>query len=175
MSNKNYFLLATICVAFFSATISCNNPAKEPSTTTQAAATEQKSAPPDMAKVKTEIQSLETAWSEADNARNINAVAAFYADDAVSMANNNPMLVGRAAIKKDIEAGLAKRVTGSTTLYEVMDVFGNENSVTETGKIIRKDSTGKVFHTGKYMAVWEKRDGKYICVRDIGNDDVKEK
>jgi len=25
------------------------------------------------------------------------------------------------------------------------------------------------------MAVWEKRDGKYICIRDIYNNDVKEK
>ena len=175
MTNKNYFRLATICVAFFSATISCNNPAADTTTKTPEETTEQKTTPPDMAKVKAEIQSLETAWSEADNARNVNALAAFYADDAVSMAKNNSMLVGRAAIQKDIEAGLAKRINGSTTLYEVMDVFGNENSVTETGKIIRKDSTGKVFYTGKYMAVWEKRDGKYICVRDIGNDDVKEK
>jgi len=38
-----------------------------------------------------------------------------------------------------------------------------------------KDAAGKVISSGKYMAVWEKRNGKFICVRDIYNDDAKEK
>ena len=53
-------------------------------------------------------------------------------------------------------------------------VFGDENTVTEVGKMTRKDASGKVVSTGKYMAVWEKRDGKYLCVRDIGNSDSEE-
>ena len=28
--------------------------------------------------------------------------------------------------------------------------------------------------TGKYVSVFEKRDGKYICIRDIYNSDQKE-
>jgi len=35
------------------------------------------------------------------------------------------------------------------------------------------DAAGKVTATGKYMAVWEKRDGKWLCIRDIGNEDAK--
>lgn len=128
-----------------------------------------------MAKVKTEIQALETAWSNADNARDSNALAAFYSDDAISMSNNKPVLEGKAAIRKDIGESLAKRPAGSTTAYDVVKVFGDENTVTEIGKTTRKDASGKVTYTGKYMAVWEKRGGKYICVSDIGNDDVKEK
>ena len=132
-------------------------------------------AKPDMAKVKAEIQALETAWAAADNARNAAAISAFYADDAISMSNNNPMLVGKAAILKDIEASLAKRQKGATVSYDIMDVFGDDNTVTEVGKTTSKDAAGKVFYTGKYMAVWEKRNGKYTCVRDINNDDVKAK
>ncbi len=56
-----------------------------------------------------------------------------------------------------------------------LDVFGSENQVTEVGKSTIKDATGKVTYTGKYMAIWEKRDGKYVCVRDIFNDDMKAK
>lgn len=103
------------------------------------------------------------------------AVAAFYADDAVSLANNHPMLVGNAAIKKDIEASMAKRPTGATISYDVMDAFGGDNYVTEVGTTTRKDSTGKIITTGKYMAIWEKRAGKWVCIRDIGNEDAKEK
>ena len=130
---------------------------------------------PDMGKVKAEIQALENAWAEADNARNANALAAFYSDDAMSLSNNKPMDVGKAAIQKGLEVSMAKRVKGSTVSYEIMDVFGDDKQVTEVGKTIIKDASGKVTSTGKYMAIWEKRDGKYLCVRDIGNDDVKAK
>jgi ketosteroid isomerase-like protein len=47
--------------------------------------------------------------------------------------------------------------------------------VTEIGTAISKDASGKVIRTGKYMAVWEKRDGKYICIRDIYNSDAAAK
>lgn len=85
------------------------------------------------------------------------------------------MVTGNAAIKKDLEESLAKRPKGATTAYEVLDAFGCENYVTEIGKTTRKDSTGKITFTGKYMAIWEKRNGKWICIRDIGNEDAKEK
>ncbi len=175
MNQKNYFRFATVCFAFCLFTVGCNTPATEPTTKATEEPTEQKTLKPDAATVKAEIQALEKAWAEADNARNVNAIAAFYADDAVSMSNNKPMMVGKAAILKDIEASMAKRAKGATITYDIMDVYACENIATETGKATVKDSTGKVTYTGKYMAVWEKRDGKYICIRDIGNDDVKEK
>ena len=56
-----------------------------------------------------------------------------------------------------------------------MGAFGSDNYATEVGKTTRKDSTGKVVSTGKYMAIWEKQNGKWICIRDINNDDAKEK
>ncbi len=174
MNKKNYLRFATVCVALFFFTVGCNNPAAD--TTTKAAEpAEQKAVKPDLAALKAEIQSLENAWATADNARDANALAAFYAEDAVTMSNNKPMIAGKAAILKDIEASIAKRAKGSTISYEIMDVYAGENTATETGKTTVKDSTGKVTYTGKYMAVWEKRNGKYLCIRDIGNDDVKEK
>ncbi len=169
-----FFLILTAMFA-----ISCSNSTTDESaskdTTAKAADAVQADAKPDMAKVKAEIQALETAWANADNARDSNAVAAFYADDAVSMGNNKPMISGKAAIQKDIAAGMAKREKGSTIAYTVLDVFGTENMPTEVGTITTKDASGKVTYTGKYMAIWEKRDGKYVCIRDIGNDDVKAK
>lgn len=130
---------------------------------------------PDMAAIKAEIQTLENAWGAADNARDAATLAAFYADDAISMSNNKPMAVGKVAIQKDLEASLAKKPKGFTLAFEIMNVYGDENQVTEIGKSIGKDASGKVVYTGKYMAVWEKRDGKYVCLTDISNDDVKEK
>lgn len=175
MKNSNFFLSATVAVAISFLTIGCNSPASDTTTKSVAETTEQAVTKPDMAVIKTEIQALETAWAAADNARDVQALLAFYADDAASLSNNAPMVVGKAALQKDIEANFAKKAKGATSIYEVLDVFGNENTVTEVGKSTVKDASGKVISTGKYMAIWEKRDGKYLCVRDIYNDDVKAK
>ena len=127
----------------------------------------------DPAQLKKEIQEMENAWATADNAGDINALAAFYADDAKSLSNNKPTLESIAAIKKDLAEGLAKKPKGTQTTYEVMDVYGAGNYATEVGKTTRKDSTGKLISTAKYMAIWEKRNGKWFCIRDIYNEDAK--
>jgi len=131
--------------------------------------------PADMKALKAVVQALENKFAEADNARDANAISQLYAEDAQSLACNKPTLVGRAAIKKEAEASLAKRAKGSTITFNVLDVYGSENVVTEVGTSTIKDISGKVTSTGKYMAVWEKRDGKYTIVRDIYNEDKPEK
>ncbi len=167
------FKSAIVFIALFFFITGCNESGADKTSEVKNDTTQAMTTQADPARLKAEIQEQETAWAQADNARDASALAAFYSDDAVSMANNAPMQVGSAAIKKDLEASMAKRPKGATTSYDVMDVFGSGNYVTETGKVTRKDSTGKVMSTGKYMAIWEKRDGKWICIRDIGNEDAK--
>ncbi len=173
MKKNQVFPVLAICITLC-LNIGCNAPATDTGVKATEA-TKPMAAKPDLVKIKADIQALETAWAAADNARNANAISAFYADDAVSMSNNKPMLVGKAAIQKDIEESIAKRPKGSTVSYDIMDVYGDENTVTEVGKTTSKDAAGKVYYTGKYMAIWEKRNGKYLCIRDISNDDVKAK
>lgn len=167
------FKIAPILIGFSIMAISCNQPSADNTTEAKTDGTETVTATTDPAQLKKEIQELETAWATAYNAGDVTTLAAFYSDDAISMDNEKPMMVGNAAIKKDMEEGLAKRPKGAKTNYEVMDVFGSGDYVTEVGKTTRMDSTGKVTSTGKYMAIWEKRDGKWICIRDIGNNDAK--
>jgi uncharacterized protein (TIGR02246 family) len=175
MKRLNQFKFATATAVLFFFSIGCSQTAGDDTLQVNADTTHNISTKADPAKLREEIQAMETAWSNADNARDIKKVAAFYADDAVSLGNNQPMMVGHAAIENDVAAYVGKRAKGTTVSYDVMDVFGCDNYVTEVGKTTRKDSTGKVFYTGKYMAVWEKRNGKWVCVRDIANDDVKGK
>lgn len=170
MKKLNYPGIAIAYVAFSLLVTGCGAPAEKATVVV-----EQVAAKPDMAAVKAEIQALESNWAAADNARDANAVAAFYADDAWSMSNDKPTLVGKAAILAEITEGFAKKAAGTTVTYEVQDVFGNDMQVTEVGKSTTTDTSGKVISTGKYMAVWEKRDGKYVCIRDIYNNDAKEK
>ncbi len=174
MKNMNKSGIIAISIALFLSVLGFTLTSGNKATSATPATEQQMQAKPELVKLKAEIQALESSWAAADNARNANAVAAFYADDAVSLANNKPMLMGKAAIQKDVAESISKRVKGSTVSYDIMDVFGNENTVTEVGKETVKDSAGKVISTGKYMAIWEKRNGKFICIRDIYNNDVKE-
>ena len=127
--------------------------------------------PADMAKVKSEIQALEDAWAAALNAQDLDALMAMYTDDAVSMPDNAPILAGKDAIRKQQEQEFASARTGRTYSFEVLDIYANGNTVTETGKSTYKDAAGKITGTGKYMVVWEKQGGKYRCVREIYNGD----
>ena len=173
MNNPTYFRIATACIALSLFSVACSSPAPEEAAAPEVVAEPVETAP-DMAAIKAEIQALETAWGAADNAGDVTALLAFYSDDAVSMGSGSPMAVGKAAIQKQLEEGMASRPAGTTVSYEVLNVFGDENTVTEAGKTTRMDASGKVISSGKYMAVWAKRDGKYICVRDISNSDAKE-
>ena len=175
MNNQNNFKLAMLGLVISIFAIGCNSQSDKKTEIEPALTAEPVVVKADMASIKAEIQALENDWAAADNARDANAIAAFYSDDAMSMSNNAPMKVGKAAIQKEMEESLAKRTQGETVAYETLEVFGDENTVTEIGTAISKDASGKVIRTAKYIAIWEKRDGKYICIRDIYNTDAAAK
>ncbi len=173
---KSIFLSAI--AAFMLLFYSCKEAPETPAADEAAAETEAAAAPapatPDLAQIKTEIQAVENAWAAALNARDVNALMALYTDDAVSMADNSPILVGKATIQAAQEAEFKTLPAGQTFTFETMDVYGDGDIVTETGKSIYKDAKGKVTGTGKYMAVFRKQDGKYLCLREIYNSDSKQ-
>ena len=129
----------------------------------------------DMAQVKADIQALEAAWATAQNAKDINALMAMYADDAISMTDGAPSLNGKAAIQAYQEAEFAKAPAGLNSAYTVQDVYGDGETVTEVGTGVTKDASGAVVRTGKYVAIWKKMDGKYLCIREIYNNDAPAK
>ena len=65
--------------------------------------------------------------------------------------------------------------TGTTISFEVTGVWACDNYATETGTSTVKDKSGNVVETGKYMTLFEKRNGKYIAIRDIYNRDAPKK
>jgi ketosteroid isomerase-like protein len=140
----------------------------------QATETKSEAPKPDMAKIKAEIKAIEDAWAAASNAKDVATIVGFYADDAISMSDDKPMLVGKAAIQKAVEEEMVRHKDNEKVVFETLDLYGNENCVTEIGKTTVIDSTGKVVYTGKYMAVWEKHNGKWLTIRDMVNDDAKE-
>ena len=155
------------CVLLFA---SCKEDEKKE---TAAAVTVTEPAKPDIAQIRSEIVAIETAWAAAQNAKDVKALIAMYADDAVSMPDGEPMLTGKAAIQKKQEADFAKPAKFASIAFETMDVYAQGDVATEVGKTMYKDASGKTIGGGKYMAVYEKRDGKYLCIREIYNKDSK--
>lgn len=162
------------CVLMFA---SCQDAAKKetPAETPAATATVAEPAKPDLAQIRSEIVAAENAWAAAINAKDINALMAMYADDAVSMPEGEPMLIGKAAIQKKQEADFAKPAKYASIAFETMDVYAEGDVATEVGKTFYKDAAGKTTGSGKYFAVFEKKNGKYVCIREIYNSDSKEK
>lgn len=128
---------------------------------------------PDLAQIRTEIQAMENAYAVAQNAKDVAAIMAYYASDAISLPNEKPLVSGTEAIMNYLKEDMMADSTGNTSTFEVMDIFADGRYVVETGKSTVKDSTGAVVRTGKYMSLFEKRDGKYVCIRDIFNTDAK--
>lgn len=128
-----------------------------------------------MDSVKMEIEGLEAAYATASNARDVDGVAAYYANDAQSLAAGEPTRVGIDAIKAGIKKDFESDTAGNTISFEVTGVWACDNYATETGTSTVKDKSGNVVETGKYMTLFEKRNGKYIAIRDIYNRDAPEK
>ncbi len=124
--------------------------------------------------IRTEIQALEDTYAVASNARDVDGIMAYYADDAVSYPSEKAPVVGKEAMRASLQADLDSYPKGSTVSYSVKDVFvSNDGSlVTEIGSYTSLDSLGGKTRTGHYMSLFEKRDGKYVCIRDMSTPDT---
>ena len=121
----------------------------------------------DMEKVRVEIQAMEDAYAAGEKAKDADAVAAYYSDDAISYSRNKQPLSGKAAIRDNIANSIAKDTTGNYNVYKVVDLFAEGNTAVEIGSWTEFDSSGTEKENGNYMSYFQKRDGKYICVRDM--------
>jgi len=122
--------------------------------------------------VKVQIVALENAYATASNARDVEGVAAYYSSDAQSLAPDEPTRVGIDAIKAGIKKDMEGDTLGTTISFETTGLWAAGNYATETGTSTVKDKEGKVIRTGKYITLFELRDGKYIGIRDMWNDDA---
>lgn len=121
----------------------------------------------DLAKIKTDIQAMEDAYAAAEKAKDAAGVVAYYSEDAVSYSRNQQPVSGKAAIKDDIAQRLAKDTTGNYNVYKVVDLFAEGNMAVEIGSWTSINSSGAEVDKGYYMSYFQKRDGKYVCVRDM--------
>lgn len=128
---------------------------------------------PDMAAIQAEIQAMEDAYASAENAKDVEGILVYYSDDAVSLAHEKAPLVGKDAIRANLTERMADTTRTGTVSFKVENIILDGDLLVETGSSATTDKEGMV-KTGKYISIFQKRDGKWVCVRDIWNSDAPE-
>lgn len=125
----------------------------------------------DKEQIKKEIQAKEDEFAALYNGAELKNIG-YYADDATSFFQNRAPLVGKEAIVEFLKSDL----TGNTDSisFTTNEVFPSNdgNQVIEIGYYKVVDSTNTAVNTGNYMVLFEKRDGKYVSVRDMSASDM---
>jgi ketosteroid isomerase-like protein len=124
----------------------------------------------DKEQVKAEIQAIETHFALTYNNRNVDSLT-YYADDAISYFAGEMPIVGKVAIHQHIANELKDFPAGAKVSFETIDIYvaDDGNNVAEIGEYKQVDSTGILLHRGHYFSFFAKRDGKYVCTRDMTN------
>jgi len=119
------------------------------------------------------IRALDTAWSQAAQARNLDKTVSYYADDASMLPPNMPIAAGKDAIRAVWSQLLA--MPGVITFAPSKVVVAKSGDLAyEVGafQITVNDAQGKpAISTGKFVVTWQKRSGQWKVVADIFNDD----
>lgn len=121
----------------------------------------------DMAALTVQIQAAEDGYCTAFMAKDADAVAAYYSDDAVSYGREQEPALGRPAIRERIAAGIAKDTLGVTTAAKVVELYVGPESVTEIGTWTDTNKDGTEKDHGTYFSVFKKKGDKWECIRDI--------
>lgn len=130
----------------------------------------------DIGKIKGEIVAIETKMTEMYNMRSA-ASEEYYDDNATSFSQNKPPLVGKFAIDKSIKEDLISLPEGAVISFSVNEIFPSSdgNQVVEIGSFKVVDAKGDIKYKGNYMSLFVKKEGKYVCIRDMGASDMPKK
>lgn len=157
-------MLKGIALGVITAVVIACQPKKEEAATAPAV---------DKEAIKAELQTMESAFADAMNAGTPETIV-YYSDDVVSYEQNAAPLSGKKAVDAKLADQAKSMVKGSKISYTANEVFPSSdgNQVVELGSYKLVDSTGTGIASGNYMALFEKRDGKYVCIRDMGASDM---
>ena len=125
----------------------------------------------DKEQIKKEIQAREDEFAAVYNSGELKSIG-YYADDATTFYQNRPPLIGKAAIVEFLKSDLDSNT--NTIIFKTNEVFPSSdgNQVVEIGYFKLVDSAKYLINSGNYMVLFEKRDGKYVCVRDMSTSDM---
>jgi ketosteroid isomerase-like protein len=125
----------------------------------------------DKEQVKKEIQARENEFAAIYNASELKDIG-YYADDATSFYQNRPPLVGKPAILDFLKSDLISNSNKISFNTNEVFVSNDGNQVLEIGSYKVLDSVNAVIKSGNYMSLFEKRNGKYVSLRDMSASDM---
>jgi ketosteroid isomerase-like protein len=159
---KTKILISVILLCLMSLLFACNTKKAEPTAGVI-----------DKEQIKKEIQAKENEFAETYNSGIAKSIG-YYADDAITFTQNSAPLVGKAAIVKYLMADINPATKSNKISFTTNEVFvsNDGNQVVEIGYYKVVDSTNTDVNSGNYMVLFEKRDGKYVSVRDMSASDM---
>jgi len=127
----------------------------------------------DKEQIKKDIQAKENEYAATYNAGEMKSIG-YYAEDATTFSQNKPPLVGKKAILDYLAEGIDSLNKTNKISFTTNEVFvsNDGNMVLEVGYYKVVDSADNAINTGNYMVLFEKRDGKYVSVRDMSASDM---
>jgi len=120
----------------------------------------------DTQRAKSFIDSINTKFSEQFAAGDSAALASHYWPNAELLLDNSEPVKGNNILNvwgSAIRAGI-KEISFVTT-----DITGDSLFIIETGSYEMKDAKKTLLDKGKYVVVWENRNGEWKLYRDIGS------
>ena len=120
------------------------------------------------------IRSSQDAWYKSYNSGDGASVAALYADDAVLMAPNVPAARGIAAIRDYYSKSAPEfQASGLTAVEGPAGDIGISGDLAWQGTTYTvTDKSGATVEAGKVLTVFQRRDGKWMIIRDTWNSDA---
>ena len=155
-----YKIVKGVCLSCITAwVVSCSEKKQEPAAPVV-----------DKEQIKKDIQAKEDEFATTYNAGEMKNIG-YYAEDATSFYPNRAPLVGKQAIVDFLKTDLISRTDKLS--FKTNEVFPSNdgNQIIEIGSFQLMDSANVVINTGNYMSLFEKRDGKYVCLRDMSASD----
>ncbi len=119
------------------------------------------------------IRELGRQWRDALTANDFDAILGFYAETAMEMPANTPIVVGHQAIRAWYESWLTTEVVNIWTT-EVIEVAASGDLAYERGTYdFSMDAPdGPIKDVGKYVLIWKKIGGQWKAIIDISNSDL---
>jgi ketosteroid isomerase-like protein len=125
----------------------------------------------DKEQIKKEIQAKEDSFAAVYNSGELKSIG-YYADDATTFFPNRKPLVGRAAIVAFLKEDMTSNTDKISFVTKEVFVSGDANQVVEVGSFKVADTYNNTLNTGNYITLFEKRNGRYVAVRDMSASDV---
>ena len=125
----------------------------------------------DKEQIKKEIQAKEDEYAATYNSGELKNIG-YYADDATTFYQNRAPLVGREAIVEFLKSDLASNSNKITFKTNEVFVSNDGKQLVEIGYFTVVDSSNATINSGNYMSLFEKREGRYVCVRDMSASDI---